>query len=720
MENASDLLRFGGMKRLPVILQTEAAECGLACLAMVANYHGYKTDLAHFRQTFALSLKGASLEALMNMSDKMHLQARALRLEPSELAKLQTPCILHWDLSHFVVLKKVRKGSVDIHDPALGARTYTLDAFSKHFTGVALELLPTRAFRSKDKRIKIGLSDFYTVISGLKSALAKAFLLSLLLQAFVIAGPYYMQLVVDEVILTHDKNLLHVLAIGFGLLLVIEMITSAVRSTLLLHFGNLMSIQLGANLFHHLVRLPLQYFEKRHMGDVVSRFGSLQQVRQLLTEGIIEAMIDGVMAITTLVMIFLYSPLLSAVVLISIFLYAGFRIVMFRPLRQLSEEMIVSQAKEQSNFMETVRGIQAIKLFGREVQRQGIWQNRFADSLNAAIKVGHLNIGYDTFNKLVFGMENVLVVYLAALLVMGGDITVGMLFAFMSYKRQFTEKTAALIEKVIEFKMIGLHLNRLADISLAKKEINLSGNVPTHSLTGALTLNNVSYHYSESEPPVIKRLRLDVRAGESVAIIGPSGGGKTTLLKLMLGLFTPQEGKIEVDGVDIRHIGLIQYRQQVAAVMQNDQLLSGSVADNICFFESVPDMEKVAWAASVAAIHADIMAMPMGYNTYVGDMGAALSGGQIQRILLARALYRQPKILFMDEATSHLDTQLEASVNRAIKALNITRIIIAHRPETIASADRVVALVNGEVAALPEHESTMSASSTYAANSQVC
>lgn len=707
MENARQLLRFSGIKRLPVILQTEAAECGLACLAMVANYHGYKTDLGHFRQTFAMSLKGASLDALMNMSDKMHLQGRALRLEPSQLVKLKTPCILHWDLTHFVVLKKVRKGSVEVHDPAMGARRYSLDVFSQHFTGVALELMPTSRFRTKNTRVKMGLSDFYSSISGLKSALGKVFLLSLLLQAFAIASPYYMQLVIDEVILTHDGNLLHVLALGFGLLAMIEMFTGALRSTLLLHFGNMMSIQLGANLFHHLVRLPLQYFEKRHMGDVVSRFGSLQQVRQLLTQGIIEAMIDGVMAVTTLVMIFLYSPLLSTVVLVAICFYAVFRIVMFRPLRQLTEEMIVSQAKEQSNFMETVRGIQTIKLFGREVQRQGIWQNRFADSLNAAIKVGHLNIGYDTFNKLVFGMENVLVVYLAALLVIDGDITVGMLFAFMSFKRQFTEKTAALIEKVIEFKMVGLHLNRLADISLAKKEVNVSGSVPTHSMSGSLSLNNLCYRYSDNEPPVFEQLCLEVDAGESLAIVGPSGGGKTTLLKLMLGLFTPQEGGVEVDGVDVRHLGLVEYRQQIAAVMQNDQLLSGSVADNICFFAPAPNMEKVAWAASVAAIHADIMAMPMGYNTLVGDMGAALSGGQIQRLLLARALYREPKILFMDEATSHLDTQLEASVNSAIKALNITRVIIAHRPETIASADRVVALVNGSLVPLPKQNRAM-------------
>ncbi len=696
MENPMHLLKFSGTKRLPVILQTEAAECGLASIAMVAAYYGYKTDLTSLRQEHEISLKGANLEELMQIADKLKLSTRALRLDLEHLSQLKTPCILHWDMNHFVVLKKVNKKSIEIHDPGLGERKYTMEEFSKHFTGVALELSPTEEFKSEDSRVNLKLSDFWSKVTGLKSTLGKVFVLSLLLQAFAIASPYYMQLVVDEVILSYDQNLLAILAIGFGLLMAIEMVTGAVRSVLLLHFGNLMSIQLGANLFHHLVRLPLQYFEKRHIGDVVSRFGSLQQVKELLTKGVIEAVIDGVMAIATLIMIFLYSPKLSVIVLIAIAIYAVFRIAMYRPLRQMSEEVIVNQAKEQSNFMETVRGIQTIKLFGREVQRQSVWHNKYADSLNSGIRVGHLNIGYEAFNKVIFGLENVLVIYFAAMLVMEGDLTVGMLFAFMAYKRQFVEKMASLIEKIIEFKMLSLHFNRLADISLTEKEQDIQGKMSGKKISGDIELKGINYRYNKKEAQVFKHLDLSIKAGESVAIIGPSGCGKTTLAKLMLGLFEPDEGKIEVDGVDIRQLGLGQYRTQIAAVMQDDQLLSGSIADNISFFDPELDMQQVEWAAKIAAIDNDILQMTMGYNTLVGDMGAALSGGQIQRLLLARALYRKPKILFMDEATSNLDTKLEFSVNEAVKNLDVTRIIIAHRPETIASADRVIELRYGE------------------------
>ncbi|AOT10078.1 peptidase domain-containing ABC transporter [Pseudoalteromonas luteoviolacea] len=697
MENPMHLLRFSGKKRLPVILQTEAAECGLASLAMVAAYHGYKTDLTTLRQSHDISLKGAKLEELMQIADKLNLSTRALRLELEHLPKLKTPCILHWDMNHFVVLKAVNRDSVVIHDPALGERKYTKGELSKHFTGVALELSPTEEFKSEDTRVNLKLSDFWRKVTGLKSTLGKVFLLSLLLQAFAITSPYYMQLVVDEVILSYDHNLLTILAVGFGLLMLIEMVTGAVRSILLLHFGNLMSVQLGANLFHHLIRLPLQYFEKRHIGDVVSRFGSLQQVKELLTKGVIEALIDGIMAIATLVMIFIYSPQLSFIVITAAAIYAIVRIAMYKPLRRMSEEVIVTQAKEQSNFMETVRGIQTIKLFGREVQRQSTWHNKYADNLNAGIKVGHLNIGYEAINRVIFGLENVLVIYFAALLVMEGNLSVGMLFAFMAYKRQFVEKMASLIEKVIEFKMLSLHFNRLADISLTNKESDIQSKTTAKELSGRIEVKDLKFRYSKKEAPVFSALDLSIQAGESVAIVGASGSGKTTLAKVMLGLFEPEAGKVEVDGVDIRQLGLSQYRSQIAAVMQDDQLLSGSIADNISFFDPDLDMKKVEWAAQVAAIDTDIVSMNMGYNTLVGDMGAALSGGQIQRLLLARALYRKPKILFMDEATSNLDTRLEASVNNAVKDLDITRIIIAHRPETIASADRVLALRYGKV-----------------------
>ncbi|WP_404392394.1 peptidase domain-containing ABC transporter [Pseudoalteromonas phenolica] len=691
-ENVVNKLQFWSRNSLPIILQSEAAECGLASLAMVACYHGYQTDLVSIRQKFSISLEGATLLDIMGFAEQLKLSTRPLRIELEDLDALQTPCILHWDLNHFVVLKKANEKRIVIHDPAKGEKTLTLEEASKHFTGVALELTPTKDFEKQESKPTLKFSDFWSRISGLKRSLLLIFLLSMLLQVFTLAAPYYIQLVIDDVVLTGDTSLLTVLAVGFFLVLIFEIATNALRGFTLLHFGNQMNIQLGANLFHHLVRLPISYFEKRHMGDVVSRFGSLQQVKQLLTTGVIEAIIDGLMAIITLAMIFFYSPTLSAVVLVAVFAYAGVRIAMYKPYRAISEQEIMARAEENSNFMETVRGIQTIKLFGSEVKREGQWQNRYANAINQNIRIGNFNIGYDAVNRALFGIENIVVVYLAAHLVIQGGFSTGMLFAFMSYKRQFMEKTANLIEKFIEFKMLGLHFDRIADIALTEKEDLQPANLKRHTLEGGIEVRNVSFAYSDATPNVLDNLSLQIKAGESVAITGPSGCGKSTLLKLLLGLNKAKSGEVLIDGVPLEQIGARQYRQQIAAVMQDDELLSGSVADNIAFFDSPVDMERVVYCAQLAAIHDDIAQMPMGYDSLIGDMGSSLSGGQKQRIILARALYKQPKILFMDEATSHLDTNLEADINEAVSRLDITRVIIAHRKETIASADREIQL----------------------------
>ena len=692
--NAVSKLRFWNRRKLPVIIQSEAAECGLACLAMIASYHGYHTDLIELRRKFNSSLAGTTLRDVMRFAQHFKLTSRPLRIDLKDLPGLETPCLLHWDLNHFVVLKSVTKNNIVIHDPARGQVTLSVEQASKHFTGIALELSPTSEFTPQAAKANLKFSDFWTKITGLKSSLLLIFTLSLLLQIFALASPYYMQLVVDDVILTADKGLLSALALGFGLLVLFEVLTSSLRGLSLLHFSNLLNLQLGSNLFHHLIRLPLSYFEKRHMGDVVSRFGSLQRVRELLTTGAIEAVLDGIMVVITLLMMFFYSPKLAVIVCVVVGLYGTVRFLLFNPLRAINEQEIIARAEEQSNFMETIRAIQTIKLFGSEVEREGQWQNRYTNTINQTIRLGHFQLSFAAINRLLFGLENILIIYLATLLVIEGGFSAGMLFAFIAYKNQFKDKAARLIEKLIEFKMLGLHFDRLADIALSQKEELQKQTKIGHVIRGKLSVSNLSFKYSETSPKIIDKFNLVIKAGESVAITGPSGCGKSTLLKLMLGLLKPESGEILVDDLPMAQIGHYQYRQQIASVMQDDTLLSGSIANNIAFFDSPIDMQHVIHCASLAAINDDINKMPMGYDSLVGDMGSTLSGGQIQRLLLARALYRRPKILFMDEATSHLDSELESDISSAIRTLNISRVIIAHRKSTIASADREVRLAS--------------------------
>lgn len=695
------LLSFNGVGRLPVIIQTEVAECGLACLAMISSFYGNETNLVSLRRKFSISSHGASLKYIINIASQLNLTTRAVRCEPEDLRSLVLPCILHWDLSHFVVLKSIGDKYLIIHDPAVGERKIRHNELGRQFTGVAVELLPTNDFKKSSDIPSLAISDFWSSVSGLKRSMAQIILLSFLLQCFLLANPFYVQTVVDDVLLRQDVNLLLVLALGFGLLLIIQQATMVLREYVILYLSSRLGMQISANLFRHLVRLPTDFFSKRHMGDVVSRFESIGAIRKIFSSTLVTAVVDGVMALITLIIMFLYDIKLTVIVLLIVAIYAFFRWLTYKPFRRLNEELIIASAKESSHFMESVRAIQTIKLFQRESDRQEQWQHKLANSMNKGIEISRWNIGYTTFNGFLFGIENILVVYFAATAVIDSVISLGMFYAFISYKTRFITSMDSFIQQWMEYKILNLHLNRLADIVLTEKEeidnnsilmLNDSLHEQYDVINGKIEVKNLGYRYSDQEPWIFRNLNFVIDARETVAIIGPSGCGKTTLMKCLMGLVKPTEGTILIDDKPLYQIKT--YRNQIAAVMQEDQLMSGDIVDNVTCFDSTIDMDRVIQSTRLASIHDEIEKIPMKYNTLVGDMGSSLSGGQKQRIILARALYRQPKILFMDEATSHLDVVRETEVNSNIQHLSITRILIAHRPETVASAGRQINLVN--------------------------
>jgi len=688
-----DLLDFSGKARLSLMLQTEAAECGLACLAMVASYYGHRVDLNTLRRRHPVSLKGVTLRGLIQVASHLELACRPLRLELGHLSQLRLPAILHWDTNHFVVLKEVTSRGIVVHNPAFGRQFLSLAEASYHVTGVAVELAPTEGFTRKEERAGLPMLAFWGQARGLTHGLVQTLALSTVLELLVVAGPFYMQLTVDEVIARGDLDLLSVLAFGFGLLMLIRVAATALRSQIILIIQNTLHFQMGARLFQHLIRLPVVYFEKRHVGDILSRFSSLEPIRNLIAEGLMAALIDGLMAIATLVMIFLYSVQLAVVVLSALILYALLRLALFQVFRRRSETVIQSKAREDSTLIETIRAVQSLKLFNRETERENQWLNRHAEFVNANVSLGRAKITFKTLNDSIFGLENIVTVYLASRLALDNALTVGMIFAFISYKQSFLDKGILLIEKALDYRLLDLHLERLSDIALSSLESGHNQSLAyARPIKGGIELRDVSFRYAETEPFVLKGVNFTIEPGSFITIMGPSGGGKTTLMKIMLGLLEPTSGDILIDNVSLSTIGPRAFREQVSAVMQDDQLLSGSVADNICFFDSDFDQEWMIRCAQLAAIHDEIMAMPMTYNSLIGDMGSSLSGGQKQRVLLARALYRRPKILFLDEGTAHLDVDNEKAINQRLRNLNITRISIAHRPEIMEGTDAIIRL----------------------------
>lgn len=691
------------------ILQTEASECGLACLAMVADAHGLRLDMAEMRRKFSISLKGTNLEQLVRFAEALSFTTRAVRLELDELELLDRPCILHWDLKHFVVLRKVQGDTVHVIDPAFGPRKMTRLEVGRHFTGVALELQPGVSFAPKDDRAKLRLSQLIGHHIGLKRSLIQIFILSIVGQVLGLTSPLLNQYVLDDVLASRDMHLLPVIITGFGLVMVTNTCVALARNWMVVSMNQSISLQWAANMFRHLVKLPTMYFEKRHLGDVMSKFGSLGAIQSVISVNAVTAILDAIFGLAAIVMMAAYSPKLTVIALLTSAAYCLLRLTAYPAYREASSIRLNLAAKENSHLIETLRAIVPIKLYGKGNSRISEWQNLRVDVLNRDAQTAIMDLWFGSANTFLFGLHHLATFYVGASMIMqespdGTPFTIGMLMAFGAYSGQFLGRIGSLINYGFSVRMLSIHTERLADIVLEpaedeRKDSLLARDLDT--LPTTLELKNVSFRYGDCEPWILKNVNLSLGPNDNVAIVGASGGGKSTLLKIMLGLVPPLEGEVLFGGVPINSLGLGAYRQLIGTVMQDDQVLAGTVRDNVAFFEHSVDDELLAEVTRAAHIYDEINRMPMGFQTFVGDMGSALSGGQKQRLLIARCLYKRPRILAMDEATSHLDNLNEEVINENIVKRPGMKIYVAHRESTIRRADRILEVKDGGVTERP-------------------
>lgn len=678
-------------RRVPVIHQTETSECGLACLAMICGHFGKNIDLISLRRKFNLSSRGANLAGINSIAEQLGMVTRALSLELDELGALKTPCILHWDFSHFVVLVSVKRNRYVLHDPARGRRNVGLEEMTRYFTGVALEVWPGSEFSAETTQNRIHLRSLINCIYGIKSTLAKIFCLSVVIEAINLIMPVGTQLVMDHAIPAGDRGLLTLISAGLMFFILLRAATGMLRAWSSLVMGTLINVQWQSGLFNHLLRLPLAYFERRKLGDIQSRFGSLDTLRATFTTSVVGAIMDSIMVVGVFVMMLLYGGYLTWIVLGFTTVYVLVRLVTYSYYRQISEETLVRGARASSYFMETLYGIATVKIQGMAERRGTHWLNLKIDAINSGIKLTKMDLFFGGINTFVAACDQVAILWLGTSLVIDNQMTIGMFVAFGSFRGQFSDRVASLTNFLLQLRMVSLHNERIADIALHEKEEKKPElDIVADMSPVSLETTDLSYRYDSQLAPVFSGLYLSVTPGESVAITGTSGAGKTTLMKVLCGLFEPDTGKVLVNGTDIRQLGINNYHRMIACVMQDDRLFSGSIRENICGFSEEMDETWMIECARASYIHDVIIKMPMGYETLIGELGEGLSGGQKQRIFIARALYRRPCILFMDEATSSLDTDSERFVNVAIKNMNITRIIIAHRETTLRTVDRVI------------------------------
>jgi ATP-binding cassette subfamily B protein RaxB len=691
--------RGNGSRRLPVVLQAEAAECGLACLAMVAQSHGLTVDLPTLRRRFNPSIRGSTLSELVSIAGAIGLSARAVRCEISALKRLRLPVILHWSFTHFVVLRRITSTAAVLHDPLHGRRTVDSAEFGRHFTGVALELSPIAGFVQSQPQPRLRMSAFFSGLGGVGWTVAQIIIVALALEVLALIVPALTRWIIDGVLLSGDRELLLAIALGYALLVIITTGLTTLRSWMILYLSTELSAHWFTSVFSHLLRLPVAFFEKRFMGDVMSRFQSVRSIQQILSTTFFETALDGAMGAAVLVVMLTYSSRLSAIAVTAIVLYTIVRQFLYAPLRATNSESLTKWAMQNGFVLETIRGIQTLRLYAMEHHRRARWAGLLTDAINKDVTLGKLTIGFRSANVAIFGIERVATLCFGALFVLNHAFSVGMLVAFLAYKELFIMRSASLIDDLYDLRLLEVHRERVADIVLSDPEPDLPFQSQRISRSATIKIEDVSFRYSDTGPYVLKNVTCTIVPGAMTVIMGPSASGKTTLVKIILGLLTPSGGRVLVDGLSAAGEQAALIRAGSGSVMQDDVLFAGSIGDNIALFDPFWTYESVTSAAQAALIHDEIMEMPMRYDSLVGDMGTTMSGGQRQRIILARALYRNPELLILDEATSHLDVANERQIGETLKALEMTRIVVAHRPETIAAADYVIELRGGQVVA---------------------
>ncbi len=682
------------MRRTPVYIQSNTAECGLACLAMVAaTLIDKKISLVSLRTEFPPSVRGVNLRSLIEISAQIGLIARPLRVELPYLSRLSTPSVLHWEHNHFVVLTKASRRGISIIDPVSGRRFLSWEECSKRVTGVALEFsVSTNAEKTKPASgYRVRISDLLGEIEGLKRAAVPALLAALVLECLVLIAPMYIKITTDEVVGSGNFDLLFGLAIGFGLLVAFNVFTSIVRSWSLLFLSSTVNLQWQLSLLGRLMGLPVPFFKARSLADIASRFNGVSGIQQILTNVTIEVLLDGLMGVVVLVVMFILMPSIAWIVLISTVVVCVVRFAFHARIGRLTERHVVAIADQQGHFFETARSMPAIKIFGREAVRTSQWSNSLNRSVDANAKVERTDITSRSLVDLTYGLERVLTIFLGATLVIDGRQTLGTLIAYLSYRDLFSNRISSLIQKSFEFRTVRVLIDRLGDFFLAVPEADGVG-ATIEQFDSTVSTCDLTFAYSQDESPIFRNYSVSVAAGEHVVITGRSGCGKSTLINLLLGLLVPTNGSIRIGGIDVNNSSPASWRGYVSAVLQDDILYNATILENVSFFDVSADIDEVESSLARADILDEIVSFPMGLNSPVGEMGGVLSGGQKQRLLLARALYAKPRILFLDEAMSHISEESERRILDSISSLDITLVTAAHRRESIRAADRVIDL----------------------------
>jgi len=699
--------------KIPFVQQLEATDCGAACLTMVLGHLGRDVSLDEVREAAGGSARdGVDALAIVRAAEWYGLRYRGLALDVEHLQFLPPGSILHWEFNHFVVFDRVTKRGIEIVDPGMGPRLVSLAKFRESFTGVVLVFEPSDEFEPK-RRGRGRFGWYLTQLAGQRHVLTRVVVTSVLLRVFALALPLVTAVIVDRVVPRSDRNLLLVVAVGLSGLLVFQMITTLVRSHLLLQLRTNLDTRLTLGFVDYLSRLPYDFFQRRSAGDLMMRVNNNATVRELLTSNTLSAMLDGILVIGYAALILVIAPAMGGMVIglgiiqITVFYFAR------RGYRDLMARSLEAQARSQSYLVEMLHGMETLKAAAAESRAVERWSNLYVDELNVALDRGRLSARVDAMGSLLTTGSPLAILLIGALQVMSGAITLGEMLAINSLAIGLLLPLSTMVQSALQLQLLGGYMDRIDDVLRTAPEQTGKDVARAPRLTGRVTLQNVSFRYGDNLPFVVRDVSVDIRAGMTVAIVGRSGCGKSTLARMIAGLYRPTEGRITFDGHDLLRLELKSLRRQIGVVFQSPSLFAGSIRAAIGLSDPTATFDRIVDAARLAAVDEDIRTMPMGYDTILADGGASLSGGQRQRVALARALVHKPAMLILDEATSALDSETERRVIRNLEDLRCTRIVLAHRLSTIVNADLILVMDAGEIVETGTHHELLSRGQHY-------